>query len=159
MSVSTPEPGKRYWRELEPFWTTVSIYRGPEVFRKEFSRLRPEIGVLFAARWLHSEVYNGGFHQFFSNPTGVLAPEAYAAFHALKLDEAAVLIRRAMSFFGPIYPREQEDRCVMLDSIPGDTRLEFDPFFPLDPLYYELLPPETQRFALAADAFAEDNVR
>jgi hypothetical protein len=158
MSESPPQPGQVYRRALEPFWKTVSIYEGPAVFCEQFDRLPREIGVLFAAHWLNSEVCNGGFHQFFSNPTGVLAPEAHTAFRALELEQAAAIIQQAISFFGPDYPREQEDRCVMLDSIPGDTRAEYDPFYALDPLYFELLPSATRRFQLAADTYAKHNV-
>ncbi len=158
MSASTSEPGQRYWRALEPYWKTVSIYGGPAVFRDQFNRLPSAIGVLYAAHWLDSEVCNGGFHQFFSNSTGVLAPEAHAAFRTLDLNDAAALVQQAMDFFGPIYPREQEDRCLMLKSIPGDTRGEFDPFFTLDPIYYELLPWDPPRLALAADAYTDHNV-
>jgi hypothetical protein len=154
VSESRLQPGQHYWKVLEPFWTCVSIYDGPDVFQEQFSLLPPRIAVLFAARWLHSEVRNGGFHQFFYNPTGVLAPESFLAFNKLKLDDAAEVIREAMGFFETPYPRDQEQRCVVLDSIPGKNRDEYDPFVQLDKRYYKLVPSSTYRFALAADAFA-----
>ena len=152
--MNAPEPGQRYWQMLAPIWGSVSIYDGAEEFCKQFSQLRPDLGVLFAAHWLNSEVCNGGFHQFFSNPTGVLAPEAHAAFQVLKLNEASALIRKAMDFFGPTYPREQMDRRAMLNAIEGKTRRECDPFFPLDEVYYRILSSASQRFKLAADEHA-----
>ena len=157
MNEPTIEPGQRYWRALAPVWESVSIYEGPMVYWEQFSRLRPEIAVLFAAHWLNSEVCNGGFHQFFSNPTGVLAPEAHKSFLVLDLRDAAALIDQAIRFFGDKYPREQDVRCAMLDTIPGKRREEYDPFFTLDSLYYKLLPTATHRFALALDEYAERN--
>jgi hypothetical protein len=152
------KPGQRYWRALEPFWTSVNIYGSAAQFREGFYQLQPQIGVLFAAHWLHSEVCNGGFHQFFFNPTGVLAPEAHAAFCALQLSDVVPIIEEAITFFGFPYPREREERCVILDTVTGDTREQWDPFFALDPLFYAALPWETHRFQLAADAYAESTV-
>jgi len=77
---SNPRPGERYWRLIKPFSRELSIYDGPEVFLYQFRQLPPEVGHLLAAHRCQSEVRNGGFHQFFSNSTGVLAPEALAAF-------------------------------------------------------------------------------
>lgn len=60
-----------------------SWYEGPEEFVRQFRRVRPEVGHLYAAHWCQSEVRNGGFHQFFSNTTGLLAPEALEGFRAI----------------------------------------------------------------------------
>jgi uncharacterized protein DUF4375 len=153
--MSEADPGARYWRAIEPVWGTVSIYRGPTEFLRQFRQLPAPVGHLFAAHWLYSEVCNGGFHQFFSNPTGVLAPEAQAAFFALGLPEVAALVGRAMSFFGPVYSRDQAARAQVLESIPEGTRAQRDPFFSVDPLFYELLPSPQSTFERAADAYAE----
>jgi hypothetical protein len=153
MSGQNNEPGEIYWKAIEPFWKKVSIYDGGDVFLAQFKQLRPEIGNLFATCWLQSEVYNGGFHQFFSNPTGVLAPEAAAGFQTIGLVDISKVVREAMSFFGSLYPREQEVRLAFLTTR-GGTREERDPFFKLDERFYELLGEDQMRFDRSADAYA-----
>ncbi|WP_164468170.1 DMP19 family protein [Caulobacter vibrioides] len=48
------------------------------MFLAGFSAVPTPSKHLLATHWLQSEVHNGGFSQFFSNSTGVLAPEAVA---------------------------------------------------------------------------------
>jgi hypothetical protein len=153
--MSEAEPGSTYWRLVEPIWDTVSIYHGPETFLHAFHQVPVHAGHLFAAHWLHSEVCNGGFHQFFLNPTGVLAPEAQAACTALGLSEVATLVGRAMAFFGTAYPRTQDVRVRALEAIPGKTEQEWNPFCSLDAEFYKLLPAAEATFERAADAYAE----
>ena len=109
---------------------------------------------LFAAHFCESEVSNGGLHQFFSNPTGVLAPEAEEAFRRLGLTDAAAILAEAMSFFGHPYPREQDDRLARLQSVPGENREQWDPFFQRDEAFYATLGPDHSRFFKAMDAYA-----
>jgi hypothetical protein len=109
---------------------------------------------LFAAHWCQSEVCNGGFHQFFKNPSGVLAPEAAAGFQAIGMPKCASVISKAMQFFGTPYPRNQVDRQKALSAIPGESRAEWDPFFKLDDVFYELLDNEAGGFAAAADLYS-----
>src|SRR5829696_2343578 len=72
-----------YWQVLEPYWARIDIYNGPEAFLATYGEVPPVVQILFAAHWCESEVSNGGLHQFFMNPTGVLAPEAAQAFRKL----------------------------------------------------------------------------
>jgi hypothetical protein len=144
--------GEKYWQVIEPFWDSISIYDGPQTFLNQFRKVKPQIGNLYAAHWLYSEVCNGGFHQFFSNSTGVLAPEAAAGFRAIGLEDCAAVIEEAMRFFGRSYPREQEKRNEMLDAIPGSAAEEWNPFFKLDERFYKLV--EGDRFETAADEYA-----
>jgi hypothetical protein len=148
-------PGERYWSVVEPFWHAVSIYDGSEEFAKGFGALPPSAGHLLAAHWCQSEVCNGGLHQFFSNPTGVLAPEALDGFRAIGLSEWAAVLAEAMRFFGEPYPREQADREELLASRPGGRREDWDPFISLDDRFYSWLDAEPQRWERAADRFAE----
>lgn len=69
-----------------------------------------------------SEVSNGGFLQFFDNPTGVLAPEAVQGFHRMGISELATLLDRAMKIVGHNeYPREQEARNLISLKLPVTT--------------------------------------
>ena len=156
MSDHTSTPGETYWRALEPFCDSVSIYDGPAVFQQQFSTIPSHIGVLLAAHWLDSEVNNGGFEQLFFNSTGVLVPEARAAFEALNLRDAAAVIEEAMSVFGPDYPRDRAQRVTMLEALLAASRRQSNPFTALDDRYYDLVPSE--RFESAADSYASRNV-
>jgi hypothetical protein len=82
-SALTMKPGDRYSSAIEPYWREVSIYDGPSVLARDLGRVPEAIGHLLSAHWCYSEVCNGGFHQFFYNPTGVLAPEAVTGFRAI----------------------------------------------------------------------------
>jgi len=159
MGTSGKEPGEEYWSFIEPIWGVVGIHEDPDVFLNQFRKLPPEQGHVFAATWCQSEVLNGGLHQFFWNPTGVLAPEAVAGFHAMGLDECAEILEEAMSFFGDDYPRDQEKRADILDRIPGDTHEERDPFHHMNDKFYDGLDYENSRFEKAADEYARRAAR
>ena len=90
-----------YWSLVEPVWLPLnrSWDDGPEEFVRRFRSIRPEIAHLYAAHWCQSEVCNGGLHQFFSNTTGLLAPEALEGFRAIGASEWAEILAEAMKVF------------------------------------------------------------
>ena len=148
------ELGERYWAAVEPYWGSISIYDGADRFLAAF-RNTPEVPRnLFAAHWCQSEVCNGGLHQFFTNPTGVLAPEAVAGFQVIGLSALSRLVTDAMAFFGSEYPREQEDRISALDAYAAEHGDAWNPFGDLDDRFYELLRREAGGWEHAADAYA-----
>ena len=147
------EPGG-YWQVIEPFWDLVNIYDGPEAFLASYQAVPMVPRVLYAAHFCESEVSNGGLHQFFSNDTGVLAPESLEALRILGLDSTAAILEEAMAFFGAVYPRDQTTRVERLRLIPGEERAEWDPFVQLDSRFYESLGPEHGVFFDRLDAFA-----
>ena len=99
-----------YWRFVKPIWDTVSIYDGAEVFLSEFNKASEKQKNLFAVHWAQSEIMNGGLGQFFSNSTGVLAPEAVKGFIAIGMPKCSSILSDAMRFFGETYPRESSVR-------------------------------------------------
>lgn len=142
-SLTTPEakedrPGTTAWRVIEPYCEAVSIYDGRAVFLRGFEQLPEPTRHLLAVWWCDAEVCNGGFHQFFSNFTGVLAPEAAQGFRAVGLAECADLLENAMVKFGEPYPRDRAARRAALEALkrPGQKRSEWDPFGELDKRYY-----------------------
>ena len=137
--------GEIYWSVIDPIWEMVSIYGSPELFLHQFSKLSDVQQNLLAAHWCQSEVRNGGFHQFFSNSTGLLAPEAAAGFRAIGLPQCADLVDEGMKLFGDPYPREQEDRSEKLEADSG-------PFDALDDRFFDAI--RNRGFELAADAYA-----
>jgi Domain of unknown function (DUF4375) len=144
-----------YWSVVEPYWESVDVYAEPDDFVDTFGAVPRHAGLLLAAHWCQSEVRNGGFHQFFTNPTGVLAPEAYNGFVALGRSDLAELLRSAMSFFGSDYPRQRDARCQSLSARTGTTRKDWDPFFSTDDQFYACL--RQQTFEDSADAYATSN--
>ncbi|MFT3820270.1 MAG: DUF4375 domain-containing protein [Rubrivivax sp.] len=147
-----------YWDLVDPIWETVSIYDGPDVFLQQYAA-SPEVSrVLFAAHWCQSEICNGGFDQFFSNSTGVLAPEGVEAFHKIGMPKIAALIGQAMSALGPIYPRDRDERADAIEAARdacGDS--ESGPFGDLDELFFKVIEAENGGFGEAADTYAASN--
>ncbi|HZS02173.1 MAG TPA: DUF4375 domain-containing protein [Chloroflexota bacterium] len=161
MTGAEARPGETYWQAIEPIWETISIYDGPEVFLQQLQSVDRELGLLFAMHWCTSEVRNGGFHQFFHNPTGVLAPEALDGFKTVGLPKFAALLEQAMSFFGPSYPRDRAERMALLDSYaekdptPNEPHLEgWNPFRGLDDQFFQALHSDNGGFERRADDFA-----
>ena len=158
MDPPEPEAVPRYWQAIEPAWNaldeSLTACDVPDPFVEQLHRVEPELRNLFAVYWCDAEVCNGGFHQFFYNHTGVLAPEAAAGFRALKLHECASLLERAMTFFGSPYPRRQSQRVQILTCVPGETREEWDSFYRLDDLFYEFREVESGGYPAVFDTYA-----
>src|SRR5688572_20171742 len=137
-----------YWEHIKEAYDKTSIYDGGVTFRHEFARLPAHVGDLLAAHWTLSEISNGGLHQFFANPTGVLAPEAAQGFERMGLPQVADVIRRAMAHFDGAYPREQQDREPFLDSHGPEV------FDPLEQQLYEIGSPYLGRIYDVMDQYA-----
>jgi Domain of unknown function (DUF4375) len=152
LALRLPRPGEAYWQVLSPYWKQVDIYRGGDVFLRTLANVPEPAAHLLALKWCRSEVCNGGFHQFFGNPTGVLAPEAARGFRAIGMPATAEILERAMAVFATPYPRAQEMRQQFLSSIPGEIREEWDPFSALDNAFYEAIGDDA--LDDAADAYA-----
>jgi hypothetical protein len=148
MTLHSDRPGARYHLAIQPLWDAINIYEGPTAYLATIERCRPELANLFAAHFCQSEVCNGGFRQFFSNSTGVLAPEAIAGFRAIAQPNVAAVVERAMAVFAPSYPRDREVRSV------HPAVLGKDAFSKLDSEFYGFLNTEAGGFAAAADAYA-----
>lgn len=146
------KPGQLYWSRVEPIWDLVSIYDGSEVFLDQIGKVSEVERHLFAAHWCQSEVRNGGLHQFFSNDTGVLAPEAVEAFRVIGLESCASAVQKAMDFFGSDYPRERSVREETLDALELESPEDWDPFQAMDDQFYAAI--EDRAFERAADSYA-----
>ena len=147
------QPGFIYWKAIEPFWEKISIYDGPEKFLHQLSAVPEGIRHLFCTHLCQSEVSNGGFYQFYSNSTGILAPEAVDGFLALGLVETAKIVRNTMAYFGEPFPRDREIRTSILKHLGGSKRAEWDPFYSIDNDFYTSLRLPVS-YELTADDFA-----
>lgn len=150
------KPGERYWQLLEPH-CDVNIYDGPEVFLRQFAGIPEAPQNLLAGHWCQSEVCNGGFKQFFENSTGVLAPEAAAAFETIGMPELGSLVRRAMAFFGSEYTRDRSRRIKILDHYRDAHPIALDPFDGMNEEFFRLIEAEAGGWDAAADRYAEAN--
>ena len=83
------------WRVIEPAYNAVNIYEGPKVLGEQLRTLTGGQRALLAVHWCVSETLNGGFDQFFTNPSGLLADEARSGFELVGLPQAAKLLDEA----------------------------------------------------------------
>ncbi len=105
-----PELIASYWQLVEPIFSDINIYEGPEVFARCIADMPRPVLNLYAAHFCLSEVHNGGFLQFFWNNTGVMAPESIDGFRAIGMPHVALLITDAAKPLGAPYPRDRDAR-------------------------------------------------
>lgn len=146
---------EHYWSVIDPVWDELCLsWDDPDEFVRRFAAT-PEIQRnLYAAHWCDSEVNNGGFHQFFWNTTGVLAPEAAAAYRAIGIPERAAVVEEAMRFFGDPFPRIRGVRIRALDEfrdLHPETR---DPFRYLEDRFYAWEQQDHGRWERIANEYA-----
>jgi len=110
------DAGEKYWSVLDPIWDNINI-DSAESFSSTFETVPRDVAVLYAAHFCQSEVCNGGFTQFFSNSTGVLAPEAVEGFRAIGQQKVGDVVQRAISLLGPPYMRDRVARWAVLDNL------------------------------------------
>jgi hypothetical protein len=101
------EPGDELlaWAVIEPAYGAVNIYDGPEALAETMRPLTRGQRALLAVHWCVAEVENGGFHQFFTNPTGVLADETAAGLLLIQASEAAQVLASARAVLVVAPPR------------------------------------------------------
>lgn len=145
-----------WWDPLETVWYEQPSSEESGEFLEWFSTLSETQQVLLPTHWVCAEVYNGGFYQYFTNGTGLHAPEAIVGFRKLGLDDIAEIVHQAVSVFDDPFPRERNIREDFLDAMEDDD----DPFHHLDDLFYETIKAEgspelseDDRFITAAEKY------
>ncbi len=133
----------------------MTIYDGSDPFLREYARFPEVARNLLCAHWCQSEVCNGGLHQFFFNPTGVLAPEAAVGYETIRLPRLGSVVRHAMMFFNRPYPREQEERQQVLKTYRQTHPDLWDPFEKLNDEFFDQLENEGGGWERAADEYAK----
>lgn len=140
---------------MKAVWFEAPLSEEPEEFFRWFDGLSETQKVLFPTHWVCAEVYNGGFHQYFTNGTGLHAPEAIDGFRKLGLNDIAEIVKQASDLFDKPFPRERSIREDFLDAIDDEN-----PFHNLDDLFYQKIKldekPElsdNDRFIEAAEKF------
>ena len=131
-----------YWFKVEPYWDDCPT-DDPAAYMLFYGSMPRVSRDLLTTHWVYSEICNGGFHQLFTNPTGVLVPEAISGFDSMGLGELGAIVWEASSFFGDNYPREQAIRIQALDQYAARSRNpdDWNPFEQLDDRFYSALEP------------------
>ena len=136
------------WRVIEPAYDAVSIHDGAEVLDSQLASLTAGQRALLALHWTGSEVSNGGFDQYFTNPTGDLADEALAGFKRIGAQRTAQLLEQVLAAFpGGAPPRDADTRLEMLDAMNDEDRDGL--FEQFDQQFYDLLDAEIYETASA----------
>jgi len=119
---------------IDRLWDACDIYSDRAALRSVLDLATPGQIAVYAIFWTHAEVSNGGFHQYFHNATGILAPEALDGLRRIGALRFAELLERAMRRFprgAP--PTDNARRRDDLDSITdGAFRGLDEAFFELD---------------------------
>jgi hypothetical protein len=117
-----------YWDQIEQAFDEVDIYETYDVFKQGAAKF-PEWKIdILAVHWTMSEISNGGVEQFFSNSTGILAPEAVLGLKRIGKIDLADTLQSAMQLLGEPYPRDREERAKRLAALTGASTDETESF-------------------------------
>jgi hypothetical protein len=141
------EQDRGYWKLVEPIWDQVNIYDGADIFLSTYATTDQPAGAIYAAHFAQSEICNGGFHQLFSNSTGVLSPEAVQGFRLIGMNKTADLLVTAMDTLGNPFPRDRARRQKNLMDVPKEKLNR------LDRVFFKEIDQENGGFEAAANAF------
>lgn len=129
---------RRYPRIYAPYYDGFNFYDGRENWIASTEGAPKEAVLLYSLHWLHLEVYNGGFWQYFYNSTGTSYPEASRGFSAIGMPNVAKIVDKAASRLGDPFPLETDERRKIVGG-PGD-RMDFGD---LDTQFYALADTDT----------------
>jgi hypothetical protein len=146
---------RAYPRFYEPFYEQFNFYDGREEWLRSIEKIPEKAVNLFSIHWLHLEVYNGGFWQYFFNSTGTSAPEACRGFAAIGMPEVAAVVSEAMRKLGSVYPTTVDARREIVGG--PEKRMDFSDF---NSTFYDLADTEQlfrkkPKFVPFADRYAE----
>jgi hypothetical protein len=113
------------WAVIEPMWNQLRTPYEPD---PRLQQATAGQRALYALHWLWSEVNNGGFHQYFWNPTGMLADQALQGARRLGAAAYAELVAEAITtvFGGADVPQDQSSRRRALEEMTSEQRHRLD---------------------------------
>lgn len=130
--VSIFNAPRQYPSIYAPFSKELNFYEGREYWLASIKSIPIKAVHLFSIHWLHLEVYNGGFWQYFYNSTSNSYPEALEGFVEIGMPNVAEVLSSASNKLGPKFPFEREIRR----SIVGEPSKRMD-FEEEDNKFYE----------------------
>ena len=95
---------------VEPVYWSANIYGSLSEYEASLERFSRPQRLLNALHWYIAEVNNGGHEQFYSNSTGIVWPDALAAFEAIGVPDGAEILRESAQRLGGAPAREQDER-------------------------------------------------
>jgi hypothetical protein len=101
---------------IEPLWLSVNIYGSKQEYEKGLIPFSEQQRSVFAIMWLISEVFNGGFYQFYTNSTGIVWEDALNGFKIVGIPEAHEIVLQSVKLFEPTPSFNREEREDYLDS-------------------------------------------
>lgn len=117
---------------IEPLWLSVGANEPKTNYEIELEPFNNHQRSVFAIMWLISEVMNGGFYQFYTNPTGIVWEDALKGFELLGISRAHEIVKESTQRFETNPSFTQSEREDFLDL---HEEIEFDD---LDTLFYQL---------------------
>ncbi len=130
------------WGEIiDEMWFELKTPYEPD---PRLAELTPGQRALYALRWTVWEVSNGGFHQYFWNSTGYLAPEAIEGAELLGAQRYAEVIRHAAAIFPDEATLRDIDRRQEILDGDGDDGPLTKRLAELDEAFYRLLDDEPE---------------
>ncbi|MEZ0227857.1 MAG: DMP19 family protein [Planctomycetota bacterium] len=129
MRIARPElqyydDQRLHWEAIERVFEAADIYEDRKKLLSILDLATKGQRALFGIWWTQSEVNNGGFGQYFSNSTAIVAPEALEGFRLVGAKKFAALLDQAMKKFpGGEMPLDREARDEALEKIDA---AEFD---------------------------------
>lgn len=90
------------WTVIEPLHWKGNLWGNYAQYEESLSHFTAEQRLLYAMNWLESEVFNGGFYQFFDNPTGQVWSDAYAGFQIIGDDDTVAILDEILLWWGGI---------------------------------------------------------
>jgi hypothetical protein len=144
---------RRYPRVFAPYYESFNFYEGRDKWLESIRDVPEPAVFLFSVHWLHLEVYNGGFWQYFANSTCISCPEAIAGFNAIGMPDVTDLVEQSSKQVGEPFPYDMDVRRKIVGG-PHD-RMSFE-----DDRFYELADTNkifrrVPRFVPFADAYAD----
>lgn len=124
---------RKYPAIFSPYYEKFDFYNGREKWLESINDIPEKAVYLFSVHWLHLEVYNGGFWQYFYNSTSTTLPEAIKGFKEIGMPEVAAIIEKAASKLGDTFPFEKDKREHLVG--PPENRMDFGE---LDNQFWEL---------------------
>lgn len=154
--LETDDDAELVWRVIEHAYDAIEFHEGPVALAADLDALTPGQRALLAVHWCVSQVSNGGFDQFFTSPSGVLADEVVAGLARVEAYAAAAIVQQARAIL-PERPSEPDPGGPAFDE--ADAAEAFDAYLaryaPLEERFEALL--DTEVYPNAA-AYVRRNV-
>ncbi len=112
------------WKLSEPseFIIELSYYLSQKCeYGAQIGKLNQAQKVLYVTYELEAEVNNGGFSQYFYNPSGNLSNELVPSFKAIGAERTAEICQKAVSIFGDSVPVDRNEREECYDKMEDDV--------------------------------------